>query len=150
MRKFEIVVDIAAPPSLVWPIVRDVERWHEWTASITRITRLDQGPLQVGSRAQVEQPKLPKNTFVVTAVEEGRGFTWETRSPGLQGAGHHWIEPIDGGRGSRVTLGVDFRGPLAWLVGRLYGRLTQRYIEMEAEGLKRRSETPNVQGRTSK
>jgi hypothetical protein len=41
-----------------------------------------------------------------------------------------------------VTLGVDFRGPLAWLVSRLYGKLTQRYIEMEAEGLKRRCETP--------
>jgi uncharacterized protein YndB with AHSA1/START domain len=141
MREFKILVDIAAPPAFVWPIVRDVEHWHEWTASITRITRLDQGPLRIGSRAEVEQPKLPKNTFVVTALEENRGFTWETRSPGLRGAGHHWIEPIHDGRGSRVTLGVDFRGPLAWVVGRIYGGLTQRYIEMEAEGLKRRSET---------
>lgn len=147
MTEFRIVIDIAAPPSHVWPVIRDVECWHEWTASITSITRLDDGPMRHGSKALVRQPKLPANTFVVTALEEGRGFTWETRSPGLQGAGHHWIEPIDGGRGSRVTLGVDFRGPLAWLVGRLYGRLTQRYIEMEAAGLKNRSETSNVERR---
>ena len=128
-----MVVDIAAPPSRVWPVIRDVERWHEWTASVTRITRLDEGPLRPGSRAQVEQPRLPKNTFVVTALEEDRGFTWETSSPGLRGAGHHWIEPIDGGRGSRVTLGVDFRGPLAWVrtegADELRGRMERLVVE---------------------
>jgi uncharacterized protein YndB with AHSA1/START domain len=91
MKEFRVVVDIAAPPSRVWPVIRDVDRWHEWTASVTRITRLDEGTLRLGSRAQVEQPKLPKNTFVVTALEEDRGFTWETSSPGLRGAGLHWI-----------------------------------------------------------
>jgi hypothetical protein len=37
-------------------------------------------------------------------------------------------------------LGVDYAGPLGWLVGRLYSGLTRRYIAMEAEGLKRRLE----------
>ncbi len=138
MKRFQAVVDIAAAPAVVWPLIREVERWHEWTASITRITRLDHGPLQLGSRARVEQPKLPANTFVVTALEENRGFTWETKSPGLRGAGHHWIEARDGGRASRVTLGVDFSGPLAPIVALFYGTLTQRYIEMEAAGLKSR------------
>ena len=150
MKTFRVVVDVSAAPAVVWPVIRDVERWHEWTASITRITRLDRGPLQLGSRAEVEQPKLPSNRFVVTALEEDRGFTWETKSPGLGGAGHHWIDPLDDGRRSRVTLGVDFSGPLAWIVALFYGRLTQRYIEMEAEGLKRRSETSNDERRTSK
>ena len=148
MTEFRVVVDIAAAPARVWDIVRDVERWHEWTPSISSIERLDDGPLRVGSRAVVRQPKLPPNTFAVTALEKGRGFSWESRSPGLRGVGHHWIEAVPAG--SRVTLGVDFRGPLAWLVGRLYGGLTQRYIEMEAEGLRRRSETSNAEGQTSK
>lgn len=140
MRSFRVAVEISAPPERVWPVIRDVERWHEWTASIARITRLDEGPLRLWSRARVEQPKLPTNTFVVTAFEENRGFTWETTSAGLRGAGHHWIEPLDAGRRSRVTLGVDFSGPLAWIVALFYGGLTQRYIEMEADGLKKRSE----------
>ena len=138
MRDFRTSIDIAAPPDRVWPIMRDVERWHEWTASITGIERLDDGPLRVGSRARVRQTKLPSNAFVVTTLEEGRGFTWESKSPGVRGIGHHWIEPV--ANGCRVTLGVDFRGPLAWLVSRVYGKLTQRYIEMEAAGLKHRSE----------
>ena len=135
---FRVTIDVAAPPSRVWEIVRDVERWHEWTASITSIKRVDQGPLRPGSRAYVTQPKIPPNTFQVTSLEEGRGFDWESRSPGIRGVGHHWIEPT--ATGSRVTLGVNFRGPLAWIVRLLYGRLTQRYIEMEAAGLKRRAE----------
>jgi carbon monoxide dehydrogenase subunit G len=135
MRDFRTSIDIAAPPDRVWSIMRDVERWHEWTASITGIERLDDGPLRVGSRARVRQPKLPTNEFVVTALEEGRGFTWESKSLGVRGIGHHSIEPT--ARGCRVTLGVDFRGPLAWVVSRVYGKLTQRYIEMEANGLAR-------------
>ena len=148
MSEFRVVVDIAAAPAQVWNVIRDVERWNEWTRSITSISRQDDGPLRSGSRAVVRQPKLPTNTFVVTALEEGRGFSWESKSPGLRGVGHHWIEPTPAG--SRVTLGVDFRGPLAWLVARLYGGLTQRYIEMEAAGLKSRSETPNSDRRTTK
>ena len=138
MKEFRVTVEIAAPPERVWPAIRDVERWHEWTASITSIRRLDDGPLREGSRAVVQQPKLPSNTFEVTKLEANRGFTWETKSAGLRGAGHHWIEPIDGGRASRVTLGVDFSGLLAPIVALFYGALTQRYIEMEAAGLKSR------------
>ena len=142
MRAFRTTVEIAAPADRVWSIISDVERWHAWTASITSIERLDTGPLRVGSRALVRQPRLPRNQFEVTALEEGRGFSWESKSPGLRGVGHHWIETTS--TGCRVTLGVDFRGPLAWPISRLYGALTQRYIEMEAEGLKRRSEQPGT------
>lgn len=135
---FKVTVDIAAPPRTVWSVIRDVEHWHEWTPSITSIKRLNDGPLRVGSRAVVQQPKLPKNEFTVTVLEEDRGFDWESRSPGLRGIGRHWVEPAAGG--SRVTLGVDFRGVLAPLIRLIYGGLTQRYIEMEAAGLKRRCE----------
>jgi len=140
MGDFRTTIEIAASADRVWSIISDVERWHEWTASITSIERLDAGPLRIGSRALVRQPKLPQNRFEVTALEAGRGFSWESKSPGLRGVGHHWIEPTP--NGCRVTLGVDFRGLLAWPISRLYGALTQRYIEMEAEGLKRRSEQP--------
>jgi hypothetical protein len=42
--------------------------------------------------------------------------------------------------GRQIRLTVDQRGVLAPLVHLLTGRRTRRYMEQEAEGLKRRSE----------
>jgi uncharacterized membrane protein len=138
MRTFDTTIEIAAPPARVWAVMSDVEQWHEWTASLTRVKRLDDGPMQVGSRARVKQPKLAGSVFEVTAWNAGRGFDWVTKSPGLQGLGRHLIEPT--ANGSKVTLSVTFSGVLSGVVALFFGGLTGRYIAMEAEGLKRRVE----------
>jgi uncharacterized protein YndB with AHSA1/START domain len=138
MPTFTTSIDIDAPPARVWEVMIDVERWHEWTPSITSIRRLDGGPLRLGSRALVRQPKLPANNFKVTEFEPDRVFTWVSKSPGVVAAGRHVVEPR--GAGSHATLSVEFGGLLGWFVARLVGNLTERYIRMEAEGLKRRSE----------
>jgi hypothetical protein len=52
----------------------------------------------------------------------------------------HWIEPDGPGR-STVRLVFEQSGPLAPVLGMLAGRLTRRYVAMEAEGLRRRSES---------
>ena len=139
MRTFQTAIDIAAAPSRVWAVMSDIERWHEWTASITSVRRLDAGPMRVGSKAHVKQPKLSGSVFEVTAWTPERGFDWVTKRPGVTGLGRHLIEPTAGG--SRVTLLVTFSGPLTGLIALFFGRLTDRYIQMEAEGLKRRVET---------
>ena len=83
-------IDIDAPSQVVWAVVSDVERWPEWTASVSSVRRSRTGPLAVGERVVVAQPRL--------------------------------------------------RGPAARLVGALLERITRRYVRMEAEGLKARSE----------
>ena len=138
MRTFSRTIDIHASPARVWAIMSDVERWHEWTASVTRIERLDGDPIRVGSRIRVKQPKLATAVFEVTAWQPDRGFDWVTRNAAVTASARHTIEPI--GHGSRVTLSVTFSGPLAALVVWLYGGLTQRYVDMEAEGLERRAQ----------
>ena len=139
MRTFSTSIDIAASPERVWPIMSDVERWHEWTASISGIRRLDGRPFGLGSRVLILQPRLPPNKSTVTGFEPPSGFTWVSRSPGVVATARHLIEPT--AIGSRVTLSVHFGGLLGWFVARLVGGLTERYIAMEAEGLKRRAET---------
>jgi uncharacterized membrane protein len=138
VRTFETTIDIDASPARVWAVMSDIERWHEWTASIRSVERLDEGPIRIGSRARVKQPKLAASVFEVTTWNPDRGFDWVTRSPGLQGLGRHLITPHMSG--SRVTLSVTFSGPLAGIVAFFFGGLTDRYIRMEAEGLKRRAE----------
>lgn len=131
-------IDIQVPPNVVWAVWSDVERWPEWTASVSRIERFEPGPLAIGHRARVRQPKLPTAVWQVTKLEAGRGFEWVSASPGARVTGYHWIEPQ--GSGSRARLGVVFAGPVARLVGWLTRSLTERYLELEANGLKSRSE----------
>ena len=140
MKTFSITVDIKAPPQRVWAVLSDVEGWPDWTASVKRVERLDAGPLVGGGRARLWQPKLRPAIWQITKVEKGSNFTWATRSPGLLVTGHHVIEPIKKGSASRVTLRVEFSGLLGPLVAWLTRRLNERYLGLEAAGLKRRSE----------
>ena len=135
-----ITVDIAAPPERVWAVMSDVERWSEWTPTVKRIRRLDGGRLAVGSRARIEQPKLPSAIWEVTELQDGRSFTWVTRSPGVRVIAKHGVEPV--GPGTRATLSVGFSGPLGWLVARLTAGLNRRYLALEAQGLRERSTRP--------
>jgi hypothetical protein len=135
---FSITVEIQAAPETVWGVMSEVERWAEWTPSVTSIRRLDQGPLAVGSRARVRQPKLLPALWRVTELEAGRGFNWVTTGPGIHVTGRHWVEPY--ANGSRATLSLTFAGLIGPLVGRLTRGINHRYLGLEAAGLKRRAE----------
>ncbi|MDT0349817.1 SRPBCC family protein [Pseudonocardia charpentierae] len=132
-------IDIDAPASTVWAVVSDVERWPEWTASISSVKRSQTGPLAVGERVVVAQPRLPTLTYTVTEVDEGRSFTWSAGSAVSRGVGEHVLAPRING-GCTATLRLTQRGPGARFVGVLLDRITRRYLRMEAEGLKARSE----------
>ena len=141
-RTHQTEIEIDAPAATVWAVMSDVARWPEWTASIRKVRRLDDGEFRVGSRARINQPKLMPATWTVDALESGRSFSWSTRSPGLHIVGHHVVEPLGGDR-SKVTLTTVANGALAAVADSITGKLAQRYIETEAAGLKQRSEAPS-------
>lgn len=133
-----VVID--APPARVWAVMTDIERWPEWTASVTKVERFDALPLAVGSRAKLKQPRFPAMEWRVTALEDGKSFEWEARTPGSHSVASHVV--VDDGDGrSRVTLGVRQTGALATLLRPIFSPMTERYLRMEAEGLKARSES---------
>jgi uncharacterized membrane protein len=139
MTDFGIGISIHAPPQLVFVVLCDVERWPEWTASTTNVKRVDSGPFREGSRALIRQPKLRPAEWTVTALEEGRGFTWLTSIPGMQVTAEHRV--VAEGDGSRVTLSLKFSGLLGSLVAWFYRDLNRRYLSLEAEGLRTRCES---------
>jgi hypothetical protein len=131
-------VDIAAPVERVWPIMSDVLRWKEWTASISEVTRLDGGAeTGVGGRFRVKQPRFPAAVWTVDLWEPPRRFLWSCVSPGARMVGDHAIERT--ATGCRVTLSFRASGLLGVVIARLTRSTTERYVAMEAEGLKRRS-----------
>jgi uncharacterized membrane protein len=136
--RIEQAVEIAAAPKNVWTVMTDVERWPEWTASVTSVALLDGPPLVVGSRVRIRQPRLPTAVWTVTAMETERYFEWRSVAAGLTSTGGHHIERS--GDGCRVILSLDWKGWLTPLINLVFGRLSKRYVQTEAEGLKRRCE----------
>ena len=131
--RFEI--EIQAPPAKVWAVLLDVERWPEWDPVVTAVKRLDPAPLSIGSRTQLQQPKLKPAVWEVTELDESSGvFTWTSRQPGISTAASHKVEPTP--TGSRVTLSLQFTGLLAPLVASLLRKQNLEYIASEAQGLK--------------
>ncbi|MCW2635137.1 MAG: Polyketide cyclase/dehydrase [Blastococcus sp.] len=120
-------------------MLREIERWPEWAATVTSVRRLDDGPLAVGSRIRMEQPRIPPTEYVVTELEPRRSFTLVATGPGVRTTARHLLEELGTG-GTRVTLGVEMAGPVGGVMGRVYRRLTDRYLTAEAEGIKARSE----------
>jgi uncharacterized membrane protein len=133
-------VTIAGPPERVWSVVVDVDRWPERVPTVTSVERLDEGPLVVGSRTRLQQPRLPTAVWTVTELTPGRSFTWESSSPGVTVTASHVVEPHP--EGAQLTLAVDVSGPLSrmgWLMTR---SLTEQYVETEASCMKRAAEAP--------
>jgi uncharacterized membrane protein len=140
MPGLQYAVSVDAPPERVWAVVADVERWPERIPTVHAVERLDAGPLRVGSRTRLEQPRLPTAVWTVTELTEGSSYTWESRSPGVTVTAAHVVEPHPDG--SRLTLSVTVSGPMSrigWLMTR---SLTKRYVETEAASLRRVAEDP--------
>jgi uncharacterized protein YndB with AHSA1/START domain len=132
--QFKITVDIAAPPPLVWSVLANVERWPGWAPSISRVKKLSAGPLQVGSRVRVHQPKLPPAFWRVTELNPGADFTWISRAPGVRVTARHEVAAAV--NGSYVTLSIRYEGLLGGLLARCTGNLNEDYLAVEAGGLK--------------
>ena len=133
---FSTRTDITAPVAIVWTVMADVERWPEWTPSVTRAKQLPHGPLQVGSRVRIHQPRLPPAFWRVTELIQGASFTWVSRSPGVRVTARHTAEAI--ATWTRVTLSIDYEGLFGALLAWWVGELNDRYLELEANGLKAR------------
>jgi uncharacterized membrane protein len=140
MSNFRLVVEIFAPPERVWAVMLDVERWPEWTPTVTSAKRLEDGPLALGGRTKLVQPKLLPAVWRVTELDPRTGlFTWVTGRPGIKVTASHMVErTLDG---SRVTNVLLYSGLLGALMARQLKQLNWDYLTAEAQGLKQRCES---------
>jgi uncharacterized membrane protein len=132
-------IEIDAPAELVWQVFSDVENWPEWTASVTSVAGRDGTNLAVGKRFSIKQPGMSKLTWKVTDIEPGLSWTWVQRAPGALARARHDVIARPDGR-TVVRQQLDQRGVLGALVARLMVKKTKRFLELEAQGLKTRSE----------
>lgn len=143
--RVEHAISIDAPPDVVWSVTQDVERWPEWTATVTSVRRGEEGSLRPGSVAYIKQPLQPMARWVVTGLVNGRRFAWETQRAGLHMAATHEVLPD--GSGTKNRLSVEATGPLATALSPLLRLVMGRALAAENRGLKKRSEEISVAGR---
>ena len=139
MTKFSISLTINASQDSIWKILSDVTHWQEWTPTVTKVEVLDTPELKLGNRYKVTQPKLQPVVWIVTELNSAN-FTWESKSLGMHMVAEHVVKSISANQ-SEVTLTFAFNGWLGNLISKMYGKMTEEYIQTEARSLKKRAET---------
>jgi uncharacterized membrane protein len=138
--QFEQSIDIDAPPQRVWDVLSDLESWPRRIETVDVVELLTPPPVATGSRVRLEQPKLPEGTWEVTVWDAPSYFEWRQQSGGVTNVAGHRVEALEEGR-SRLTLTLEMRGLLVPVFGRFYKGLTNRYMTIEAQSMKRAAES---------
>lgn len=100
-----------APPTAVWELLVDLQRQPSWMHDLKSITARSAGPLAVGFRAvgRVRMFGVTQDDPIeVTALEPGRHYGI-THGGGFAGRADFWLEPLPGGRRTRVTWREELR-----------------------------------------
>lgn len=138
--RFEQSIDIDAPKQRVWDVLSDLEAWPQRIETVDDVELLTPAPVGEGSRVRLKQPRLPEGTWEVTAWDAPSYFEYRQQSSGITSVAGHRVEALDEGR-SRLTLTLEMRGLLVAVVALFWKGLTNRYMTLEAQGMKRAAES---------
>lgn len=133
-------ITTSATRDSAWAAVTGVTAWPEWTTSMREVRPIDADRVAVGNRFRITQPGLPKAVWQVDEVTDGESFSWIYNVPGVRTVAFHRLDSNPDGS-VEIVIGIRQTGPLAGLVGALYGGKTRRYLKLEAAGLKAASES---------
>jgi Polyketide cyclase / dehydrase and lipid transport len=138
--RFDKSIDIDAPQQRVWDVLTAIEAWPERIGTVDAVELLTPAPITKGSRVRLKQPKLPEGTWDITVWDAPSYFEWTQKTGGATSVAGHRVEALGNDR-ARLTLTLDMRGFLVPIFGRFYRDLTNRYMSLEAEGMKRAAES---------
>lgn len=138
--RFEKSIDIAASQHRVWDVLSDLEAWPQRIETVDLVELLTPAPVSQGSRVRLKQPKLPEGVFYVTIWDSPSYFEWRQKAGGATTVAGHRVEALADDR-SRLTLTLEMRGMLVPIVALFYKKLIDRYMTLEAEGMKRAAES---------
>ena len=137
---FEKTIEIDAPQQRVWDVLSDLEAWPRRIETVDVVELLTPAPITRGSRVRLKQPKLPEGTWDITVWDAPSYFEFRQQSSGVTTVAGHRVEPLEEGR-SRLTLTLEMRGLLVPVVAVFWKGMTNRYLTIEAQGMKRAAES---------
>jgi uncharacterized membrane protein len=117
--RFESSIEINAPAGRIWALMGELEEWPQWMPSIKNIERVSKGPLGAGSQLSVTvkvSGLTVKLLMTITEFVPERRVVLEGKVLGTKLKRFYALEPVNGK--TKVTIGGDVSGALAWLVRR--------------------------------
>lgn len=138
--RFEHSIDIDAGQQRVWDVLSDLEAWPRRIETVDVVELVTPAPIRTGSRVRLKQPKLPEGIWEVTVWDAPSFFEYRQQTSGVSTVAGHRVEALGQSR-SRLTLTLEMGGLLVPVVGLFYRGLTNRYMAMEAQGMKRAAES---------
>ena len=139
-------VEIDRPPDEVFAYVTDPSRFAEWQEPVVRATRLDEGPVQTGTKISLTR-RMGKREQTMTSelTEYGppRSYAFRVLDGPVRARGRGMLEPLDDGRRTRFTFDLDFdgHGIGKLLVPLVVRRSAAKELRESHAALKRRLET---------
>lgn len=112
-------VEINAPPSHVYGVLTDFDRYHEWNPFLTAVS----GKLAVGQKLSIEMSLPEGRTYLLepalTQVTENAELRWQGQFlfPALLQAEHFFLLSERDGGVTRVVQGQNFSGFLLRFAG---------------------------------
>jgi uncharacterized membrane protein len=137
--QFEKSIEIDASQQRVWDVLADLEAWPQRIETVDTVELLTPPPLAKGSRVRLKQPKLGEGTWDITVWDAPAYFEWTQKMGGITSVAGHRVEALAEGR-ARLTLTIDMRGVLTPVIALFFKGLTNRYMNLEAEDMKRAAE----------
>src|SRR4249919_2673334 len=112
-----------------------LEAWPQRIETVDTVELLTPAPITKGGRVRLKQPKLPEGTWDITVWDAPSYFELTQKTGGITSVAGHRVEALGDGR-ARLTLTLDMRGFLIPIMTLFYKKLTNRYMDLEAEGMR--------------
>ncbi len=116
MQEIKTEIEISAPPSKVWSIISDINRWQEWSPTVLASS----GAASVGSELTItmigkEKGKDgPKYNPIITELDEPNYFRWRAHMlAGFIFTNDKIFELKETSSGTLMTHTETFKGLLA-------------------------------------
>ena len=116
MQEIKTEIEISAPPSKVWDIITDINKWQEWSP----IINASHGEASVGTKLSItmmgkeEGKDGPKYSPIITDLKEPNYFRWRAHMlAGFIFTNDKIFELEETKSGTRLTHTETFKGLLA-------------------------------------
>ncbi|CAN5572307.1 hypothetical protein BH23CHL7_BH23CHL7_10440 [soil metagenome] len=117
MSHYSFSVHVAAPPGQVFDLWHNLDRMHEWTVGVTRVTDVS-GPIDVGASYTVWFGRSPSRTKIIEFDRVGRTVRSRFGTWLLRGETRTTITPE--GDGSRLTQEFLTEGLIPAIAARIF------------------------------